>query len=41
METKTIYEQLGGEAAIDAAVDIFYDKILADPIVKDFSRTQI
>lgn len=27
---KTLYERLGGEAAINAAVDIFYKKILAD-----------
>jgi hemoglobin len=26
----SIYEQLGGEAAVDAAVDIFYRKVLAD-----------
>ena len=28
---KTIYEKLGGKDAINAAVDIFYEKILADP----------
>jgi len=26
----TLYEKLGGEAAVDAAVDIFYRKVLAD-----------
>ncbi len=35
-EKKTIYEQLGGAPAIDVAVDKFYDKVLSDPVVKDF-----
>ncbi|MBS3951375.1 group 1 truncated hemoglobin [Methylicorpusculum oleiharenae] len=26
----TLYEQLGGEAAVNAAVDIFYRKVLSD-----------
>jgi len=26
----SLYEKLGGEAAVDAAVDIFYRKVLAD-----------
>jgi hemoglobin len=34
--TKTIYEQLGGEPAVDTAVDIFYRKVLADPLLKPF-----
>ena len=38
MESKSLYEQLGGEQAIDLAVDKFYDKMLADPLVKDFYR---
>jgi len=29
-ETKSLYDRLGGQAAIDAAVYIFYVKILAD-----------
>ncbi len=33
---KSLYEQLGGEAAVDAAVDIFYRKVLADPRVNKF-----
>ncbi len=32
----TVYEQLGGAPAIDAAVDIFYRKVLADAYVNRF-----
>jgi hemoglobin len=32
----TIYERLGGEAAVDAAVDIFYRKVLADDRISSF-----
>jgi len=32
----TLYEQLGGQEAIDAAVQIFYRKMLADDRVSDF-----
>jgi hemoglobin len=32
----SIYDRLGGEAAVDAAVDIFYRKVLADPRISDF-----
>jgi len=32
----TVYEQLGGEAAIDAAVDNFYRRVLNDPYVVAF-----
>lgn len=31
-----LYEQLGGEKAVDAAVDIFYRKVLADDRVNGF-----
>jgi hemoglobin len=35
-EMSTLYEQLGGRAAVNAAVDSFYPKVLADDRVKDF-----
>jgi len=38
LENKSLYELLGGEAAIEIAVDKFYDKVLSDPIVKDFFK---
>ncbi|MGQ4001758.1 group 1 truncated hemoglobin [Francisellaceae bacterium CB299] len=35
---KTLFEKLGGEAAVDAAVDKFYGKVLSDDRVKDFFK---
>ena len=32
----TLYEKIGGEAAVDAAVDIFYRKVLADDRISRF-----
>ena len=32
----TLYERIGGEAAVDAAVDIFYRKVLSDDRVNGF-----
>ncbi len=32
----TLFEQLGGEAAVNAAVDIFYRKVLADYRINRF-----
>ncbi len=32
----SLYEQLGGEAAVDAAVDIFYRKVLSDERISHF-----
>ena len=32
----SIYERIGGEGAIDAAVDRFYEKVLADDRIKHF-----
>lgn len=34
--SKSIFEQLGGEAAVNAAVDIFYRKVLQDNRIKHF-----
>ncbi|RNC68448.1 MAG: group 1 truncated hemoglobin [Desulfuromonadales bacterium] len=36
MTTGTLYEKIGGEKAIDAAVDLFYKKVLADDRIKHF-----
>lgn len=33
---KTLYEQLGGQKAVDTAVDIFYRKVLSDDRVSYF-----
>jgi hypothetical protein len=33
---RTLYEKLGGEAAVQAAVTSFYDKLLADPLLAHF-----
>lgn len=32
----SLYERIGGEAAVDAAVDRFYEKVLADPRIRHF-----
>tara|TARA_B100000745_G_scaffold253003_1_gene175269 strand:+ start:5791 stop:6147 length:357 start_codon:yes stop_codon:yes gene_type:complete len=32
----TLYERIGGEKAVDAAVDIFYRKILSDDRISEF-----
>lgn len=32
----SLYERLGGAPALDAAVDIFYGKVLADPRISTF-----
>lgn len=34
--TTSLYEQLGGEAAVNAAVDIFYRKVLSDHRINRF-----
>jgi hemoglobin len=36
MTDKTIFDQLGGKEAVNAAVDIFYKKVLADPLINHF-----
>jgi hemoglobin len=32
----SLYEQLGGQAAVEAAVDLFYRKVLSDDRVSEF-----
>ena len=32
----SIFEQIGGQDAVNAAVDIFYRKVLSDPLISDF-----
>ena len=34
--SQTLFQNLGGEAAVDAAVDIFYRKVLSDDRISDF-----
>jgi hemoglobin len=35
----SVFEQIGGTAAVDAAVDIFYRKVLNDPVISHFFDT--
>jgi truncated hemoglobin YjbI len=35
-DERSLFERIGGEGAVDAAVDLFYTKVLADERVKDF-----
>jgi hemoglobin len=39
MVQATIFERIGGDAAVDAAVDIFYRKVLADERISHFFDT--
>jgi hemoglobin len=32
----SLYERIGGEAAVTAAVGLFYNKVLADPVTQPF-----
>lgn len=34
--TESIYQQIGGEAAVNAAVDVFYRKVLSDDSISKF-----
>lgn len=36
VETKTLFEKIGGMDAVNAAVDIFYTKVLADETINHF-----
>jgi len=35
-EKSTLYNQIGGAAAVNVAVDIFYQKVLDDPRIRHF-----
>ena len=35
-QNASLYDQLGGEPAVNAAVDIFYRKVIADPRINTF-----
>jgi hemoglobin len=35
-QTASLYDKLGGDAAVDAAVDIFYRKVLSDDRISHF-----
>ena len=37
-QTQTLFEKLGGEAALDATVNSFYEKVLADDRVNYFFK---
>lgn len=37
--SQSLYERIGGEAAVNAAVDIFYRKVLADERINRFFET--
>lgn len=39
MSEASLYERIGGEAAVDAAVDLFYRKVLADDRISQFFDT--
>ena len=34
--TDSLYDRIGGKDAVNAAVDLFYEKVLADPVINHF-----
>lgn len=34
--TESLFDRIGGNAALNAAVDLFYDRVIADPILTPF-----
>ncbi len=34
--TESLFDRIGGGAAVEAAVDLFYDRVIADPILTPF-----
>jgi hemoglobin len=39
MSEASLYERIGGEAAVDAAVDLFYRKVLSDDRISQYFDT--
>ncbi len=39
VSTSSLYEKIGGEAAVNAAVDLFYKKVLVDARISEFFDT--
>lgn len=39
MSTQSLYQRLGGKPALEAAVDRFYERVLADPRIAHFFTT--
>jgi len=39
MPPSDLYQRLGGSQAIRSAVDIFYERVLADPVLRPFFET--
>ena len=37
--TQSLFEQIGGEGAVDVAVDLFYRKVLGDDRISHFFDT--
>ena len=37
--SQSLYERIGGEAAVMAAVDVFYEKVLANDLTRPFFQT--
>ena len=38
VENSSIFERIGGNKAVNAAVDLFYEKVLADPSTTDYFK---
>lgn len=34
--TESLFDRIGGSAALDAAVQLFYDRVIADPLLTPF-----
>ena len=37
-QKKSIFDQIGGAAAVEAAVEQFYQRVLVDPLLKPFFK---